>query len=391
VKNFFRYFLHYLFTSRQRQGVLFLAFLGLFLSSFSLIVIQGIMGGLQRGLLERSQKHEGLGVIRFFQHAELEEKLWSSLPSDFPRPTRELELELLIQYLNRLTPLHLHGVEEAGKSVRPPFLKEREMSGVVLGAYVLQSLEAHAGAELQFISPYSSESLMGEIPRTLNEFVSDAIMTEVSELDLAHGWVRVSFLQNLIRQKIYNTWRFWSREDFQTTVGWIKSQVDAKSFLATIQIATWEDEHQTLVWALGLETKVMLFLFASMSFLVAVSIASALFIFLEKVKIDLMSFWILGLSLEKCERYTRSFIICLTMAVSAVGVVMGLLVLKIIESFGHAIMPDFFIEARLPVEITFSSLFLSFAIPFGVSLLLTYASLAQFKNLKGEFLRLIRV
>jgi len=72
---FHRYFLAYLFRARTRQGLLFLALAGLFLSSSALTIIQGIMGGLQRGLVARSQSYHGVGLVHFPQ-AGLEAKLW---------------------------------------------------------------------------------------------------------------------------------------------------------------------------------------------------------------------------------------------------------------------------------------------------------------------------
>ena len=62
---FFRYFFTYILHAKTRQRLLFIAVIGLFISAFSLMVIQGIMGGLQEGLVARSKAIHGHDLIQF--------------------------------------------------------------------------------------------------------------------------------------------------------------------------------------------------------------------------------------------------------------------------------------------------------------------------------------
>ena len=60
----FKYFFFYIFKSKTRQKLLLLSIIGLVLSSFSLVIIQGVMGGLQKGLITKSKDVVGHGIIQ---------------------------------------------------------------------------------------------------------------------------------------------------------------------------------------------------------------------------------------------------------------------------------------------------------------------------------------
>lgn len=380
---FHRYFFHYLFFGRTRQGILFLALTGLFLSSFALCVVQGVMGGLQYGLVARSKTHVGTGLILFTNEeaAMDEKKLLEEAKSMGIRPVRELEVELLIRNGGRVAPLILHGVDLNEK--HPPFLKGKDFSGVILGADIGQKLKATFYTDVTLITPATTESLMGEIPRSLEATIGDFVLSEVAEIDATHAWSRLGLVQNLLRTRMVNRWRFFDEKSFQSAKGWLKDRPGIVS-------RSWEEQNNTLVWALNLETKVMLALFISMALLVALAITTGLILFFARIRPDLASFWILGFSLHRLQRLCLGFIIQLSGLTCLSGVVAGVLFLWLLVENGHNLMPDIFVERSLPVQFSTGSILISFIVPFLIAGVFSLVSFTQFRRENSTFIHLIR-
>lgn len=374
---FHGYFLRYLFFARTRQGLLFLALGGLFLSAFALTVVQGVMGGLQHGLIARSQMFHGPGVIRF---TEGEAQYYAEAQRLGFKPYREIETELLARFQGQVTPLILHGVDP---NHLPPFLAEKDMAGVVLGADLAQKLRVSFFSELRLITPATTEALMGEIPRQLSEDVSDYLVSEVTELDMGHAWVRLSFVQNLLRTREVGLWRFFDEDEFLRAREWLADKPGVRPL-------SWEEQHQTLVWALRLETRVMLALFASMALLVALAITTGLLLFFARIRPDLASFWIMGMSLQRLHHLCLGFIIQLSAVVCLVGVGVGSVFLWALAKFGHDLMPDVFVERSLPVQFSPVSLGLAFFVPFVIALIFSLWSFLQFRKENRTFIHLVR-
>ncbi len=379
MNAFQRYFLSYLFNARTRQGLLFLALTGLFLSSLALMVIQGIMGGLQRGLVARSQTYHGVGELRFADTA-VEMKLWKQFQERGWALSRERRTEVLLRVGSQVTPVVLNGVDPQNP---PPFLAGKDLSQVVLGADLASKLKTTFYGDILFIAPGTTDALAGEIPRQLASTVSDYLLTDVMEVDATHAWVRLSFVQNLIRSRGVELWRFFSRDDF------LEAQTLTQE-MEGVRTLSWEEQNKTLVWALALETKVMLALFSSMALLVALAITTGLMLFFAKIRPDLASFWLLGLSMKKIERLVLSFVLQLSAITCLTGVFMGAVVLKVLEQFGHNLMPDIFVERNFPVQLNAGNVTLSFCIPFLISLVFSLLSFLQFRRENPSFIQLVR-
>lgn len=381
---FFRYFFHYILGAKTRQKLLFIAVSGLFLSSFSLIFIQGIMGGLQKSLVNRSKGVNGSHVIRF-QDLTSEDltNLKDLLRKKAIHFYSELEVEVMLKGKNFVSPSRLHGIDLSDE--RPIFLEDRDFKGLVMGSDLSNKMNLKFFDEVQIISPSVTDSLLGEVPRFVSETLTDYVYSEVSEVDEFESWIRLGLVQNLLRQRGINQIRLFG----EVSTSDLK---DIKNFRTEVpfEVVSWEKMNGALVWSLNLETKVMLFLFMSMSLLVAIAITSGLLIFFSKIRKDLMSFWILGMSQPKLLQLCLRFILGLAGFICLIGCITGSIALRVLESYGHDIMPDIFVERTFPVELSASSIVTSFLIPFGISMIFSFFSFGQFRKENQSFVDIVR-
>ncbi len=382
---FFSYFFTYVLRAKTRQKLLFIAVTGLFLSAFSLLVIQGIMGGLQKGLISRSKNVHGSQLIIFNEvTSESLRDLKDILRKEAIPFFSELEVEVMIKYKNFVAPAKLHGVDLEDE--RPAFLAEKDFTGLVMGSELASKIKAQFLDDIQVIAPGVTDSLMGEeVPRFISENLSDYLYTELSEVDDFEMWSRSSMVQNLIRKNGINQIRL-----FGEVTDKVLEKISKIETATPFRILSWEKMNESLVWSLNLETKVMLFLFISMSFLVAIAITSGLLIFYSKIIKDLMSFWILGMSQKKLVNLCFKFTLILSGITVIAGGIFGHVTLRLLEKFGHKLMPDIFVERQLPVHLDFSHIVISLFIPFSISLIFSYFSFVNFRKENQSFVSIVR-
>lgn len=361
-----------------------MAIFGLLISSSALVIIQGVMGGLQNGLIKRSKNVIGSYWLHISDSSD--PMIANALIDDLQKLnlpfTRGLEIELLFKKGEYIYPVILSGLDF--KNGAPNFLKEKDQSGIILGAELASRLNAYLDSEIEIISPLHTSSVMGEIPRYVSDEVSDFFLSDLPEIDGAHAWVRLSLVQNLIRERRINSIRI-----YQDNASGLEELI-ANKYSSEVTLKTWEDMNQTLVWALRLETSMMLFLFISMTALVSISITSGFMIFFDKVKTDLISFWILGKSQEDLYRLTGRFTYFLSGLFAVIGVVLGVGVLLFLKYNELKIFPSFFVEQRIPVNISKFSIVISFLVPFLVASVFARFAFSIFRKEHNSFISLIR-
>lgn len=355
------------------------------LSSFSLVVLQGVMGGLQNGLIKRSKDVKGYGVIEVKNNTSvddinfLKEKLNKNKVLFVP----ELELELLAKHKNRIYPVKLHGIDT--KSYKPEFLKGKDFSEVILASDLGFSLQTYLGGRVNFISPAASDFVFVESPRQSFVEISDFIITNIPEVDSVEAWSRIGIAYNLLGDIKINKLRLFGKDSFEAT-----QAIWDRDWESKFRLVSWETQHETLVWALGLETNMMLFIFCGMCFLLGICIVSGNLIFFNKVKSDLASFWILGLDRDSVFNLIKWFSQGLAFIFCALGLLAGVLFLLFLESGNFTIMPEFFIERKVPVYLNSFEVIISFLIPYAIAGVFSYITFKLFKSDNISFITLLQ-
>lgn len=342
------------------------------------------MGGLQRGLISRSKSVHGSHVVTFdYVTNENLAGLKDLLNKENIPFYSELETEVMMKHGSFAAPAKLHGIDLQDE--RPEFLQNKDFNGLVMGSELASRIKLRFLDEIQVIAPGVTDSLMGEVPRFVSDELSDYLYSELSEVDSFEVWARLSMVQNLLRADGINQIRLFGeiRPDVLKKIQDFKTEAPKK-------IVSWETINGALVWSLNLETKVMLFLFVSMSLLVAIAITSGLLIFYSKIRRDLMSFWILGMPQSKLIQLSYKFTLILSGATVIVGGVIGFITLKLLESYGHKMMPEVFVERELPIHLSPGHVFLSLIIPFGISVIFSYFSFAHFRKENQSFISIVR-
>ena len=329
------------------------------------------MGGLQNKLMERSKAVIGRATI-LFKVADNDPSLLAlqkKLDDQHIAYTREYEIELLLRYQTYITPVIVHGVDQ--KAFLPLFLSNEKNAEAIIPTELAYKVGVAPPESLQLISPSHVDGLFGDIPRSQTIKIDRTFSSDVPEIDLYHLWVRLPLIQNLIQGRTLNRIRIYSNTDFKALRSTMPSWV---------QFKTWEDENRTLVWALNLESTVMVFLFAAMSLLVSLCISSGLLIFFNKIKTDLSSFWILGASFDKINRSTKYFLHLMSFLSIVSGVLVGLVFLYFFDHYAPEIMPDVFVDRKIPILITTRGLMVSFLVPYIISSVFVTFALNQFKR-----------
>ncbi|MBF0300679.1 MAG: hypothetical protein HQK51_18340 [Oligoflexia bacterium] len=407
--NYLNYFFRYVFIAKTKQRLLFIALIGLVLSSSALLILQSTMTGLQNNLINRSKSVNGYGLIIFpetnnsyLQVKNISKNLIEKLHL---HAYAEYELELLIRNGQHISAAVAHGLD--GTANLPPFIreKERERGLSIIPVDLASKLKIDFASEITLISPAHTNAIFGDVPREVSTFVASIIETKVPEVDQYHIWTKSSLLYNLSREKILNRIRIYSPYDNLEVKNIIADSLKTdnlsldnnnnnnesdKNLSKVFQIKSWEDQNESLLWALNLESSVMLFLFSVMTLLVGISITSGFLIFFDKIQVDLVSLWMLGIPKRSLERFMGYFIHLLSFCATSIGLIIGTIILLILDRYVPNIMPEIFIEQRIPVHITLNGVLISFFIPYIMAIIFSHYSLRNFRKDQRPFLTQLR-
>ncbi len=352
---------------RGRNNLLLIAVGGLALSALSLLVLQSTMGGLQNKLMLRSKEALGRFYLPFSEGEESKlEDITKRLSAEGLVFSREYFLEGLIRHEGYISWAKISGLDSRFSHPRIPLGPE---GALVLGDNLARFISAYQGDVVSLISPAHVISFLGDVPRQLSAPLSGFRETQVADFDSHYVLASDSLVFRLTGKKAYNLIRIFSQ-----------IEREALERIAPHRVETWEERNQTLLWALQLESTVMLLLFWGMTVLVSLSITSGLMIFFDKIRVELVSLWILGLPKRKILFRAKGFLFLLGFFSTLLGLLGGLGLLYILKNFGGEILPAVFVDRKIPVRISGEALFISFAIPFFVSVFFSLWSLRLFKR-----------
>lgn len=343
------------------------------------------MGGLQRNVIERSQLIHGRGEVYFpsaIDH-QTKQRLKEQLAAKDIAALIGLRYEVLARRGDRIVPIIAHGLSS---QELPAFLQERDFKEMILGADAALKLSALPGEAIQLISPAHVTPLFRDVPLSRSFYLDGVYRAHVPEADMFHTWVALDLMQNLIGARQYNYLRF----DSDFSEAQVKNVLNAMGFASEhFRLRKWEEAHQTLVWALRLETSVMIFLFIAMTILVSLCIVSGSLLFFDKVQLDLASFWILGASKKSLAKATRLFFVCMSFGAVLTGLILGAVFLVLLEHFGGELLPAVFVDRQVPVFYTLKSFLIAFFTPLMIGLIFMIWVLNSFKN-KIDYLDKVR-
>lgn len=337
------------------------------------------MGGLQSSLMNRSKEVLGNAVIYYKDESSSNDfsEVFDVLDKNNALYLKEYELEVLLRYDTFMTPVVVHGIDTNSylpKYLEIPFKKKlanNKKVDSIIPLDLAYKIGVAPPVDVQIISPAHVDELLGEIPRGQSLNINETILTNVPEIDQYHMWVRLPLVHNLIQSYSLNRIRIYSKINFKA----LKNELPK-----SVILKTWEDENATLVWALNLESTVMIFLFAGMSLLVSLCISSGLLIFFNKIKTDLSSFWILGASYNQIEKATKIFLHLMSFLSIFFGILSGLLFLWLLHRYAPNVMPDVFVDRKIPIQVTLKGLMVSFCVPYLISFIFVQFSFNQFRK-----------
>lgn len=361
-----------------------MAMSGLLLSSVCLVVVQGILAGLQGNRIERSKEIEGNYYLKIKKYDEekfnslrsfLVEKNVSHIP--------EYVIEGLLKNANYVAPVVLHGSDFSNHQLE--FVESNSKIGsIFFSVYIAQKTKAKISDELQFLSPAHTDSFFGDLPRYKTLTLSKLIDSRDPEIDEFHAWTDLRSVQSLIRKKELNGIAVYN----QLEASLIKTLED--KFGQFIEISAWEKKHANLVYALSLENNIILFLFSATVVLVGLCIISGLSIFFNRLRQDFVSFWILGMSVQKIRKVGVWNISLITVLTLLVGNILGVVLCLVLKDLSPSIMPEMFVERSLPIKLKSTAFLFSFVLPFLLSIFFTIFSGFKFISSKTDFLNSIR-
>jgi lipoprotein-releasing system permease protein len=185
-----------------------MAMVGLMLSSFSLLVVQSALKGLQNNRINRAKSVSGHYTLYIEKKSSDTQALMSWLTSSGVSFVPELEIEGLLRKDGHIVPAIIHGVSH--KHYIPEFLPENiERTEILVSSFMAHKLHSYLEDEVQFISPSHTDSFFGDLPRYKTVEMKRFVTTNEPDIDEFHAWVDLRVTQSIVRKREFNRVRIY--------------------------------------------------------------------------------------------------------------------------------------------------------------------------------------
>lgn len=362
---FFKFF-KLISNQKGRSTLLIISFCSIFISSFSLFILQSVMNGLQHNLKSRSKSWLGAKVYTFNEKV-VNKEIFSTFSVAADEISFESNLEGIVDLNGVISPALFRGIYWTNSD---NVISKNK--GASLGFNLSIKAGVDIGEKILISIPHVVDEFFEDRPRVKSVFVENFFESNVSEVDEYHVFVKTNSLEDLTHVKGANLLRVFGDYDNLK----VKSLLNKYGF-SNIQEFSWEKTNQSLVYALKLEKIIMIFLFSSLTLLISQAISGGFLLLFNRLKFDLASLWVLGISNAKLFSSSLSFFTIFSFALCLLGAAFGFFFSKFIEIYGGNLMPSVFVEKGIPIYITYESTFISIFIPFFISSFFLFGALKR--------------
>ncbi len=347
-----------------------ISILGIWLGVASLVVVVSVMNGFNRSIRDRLLEVEPHIVLDFdeikkseqIQSLPVYQKLQGDAVQFFaPISHQDVILRTADGFVQgavangvtreRLLQLLEFAEKKAGKE--DPDLKDKieglKPGQIILGVGLADKTGLFRDDNVVIVPPETMFMPASEIPILSQGNVQGFLLTDVDRID------GQSFFYILEE----------SFPRLQKTMGrrmalevWLKDPESVDSFKKSleqegVQVETWKERNASLFFALKIEKFVVSFLVGLSTLIAGLSIISVMVLLLTQKKKDVGNLLAMGMTIRETKNTFIKIGLYLTMTGVFGGVVTGVILSLLIDSFSDDVLPAFYEETNIPTEIQF--------------------------------------
>lgn len=358
VYNFLKAYMFSKKAGSHVKKMAWISLIGIFVGSFSLVLVLSIMSGFNKSIESRLLRHEPHLVVRTSKANSLKKVRSFLSPKDRVHPFESQDL-ILKSVSGSLGGAEALGLEEEAlkrtlslyydKEMIPDVVKSMKLeNGIILGFDTANQIGAIIGDQLQVIKPESILSSIGESLSIKTVNVSGTLMTEQGDRD---STLLIYLKGNLFGSdsKSYES----GFEIYLNNTNEFKSvQLNLKK--AGFLVESWKERNSGMFLALKLEKLAMTLLLGLALLITSFSIMTLLILIVVQKQRDIGLLLSIGMPKNKVRLLFGGMGCLLALLGLGFGVGLGALVSGLLKVFPLKIMPDMYADQHIPSDISLS-------------------------------------